>query len=324
MSDLAAITCFFSYAKNPYAVKRYKEFQENLHRQGVRLYTVELAFFDRDYLLNPIVDWEPTYTHLPIYLKLRSNTVLWHKESLLNELVKKLPPHIKKVAWLDSDIFIQDDSWARRTSELLDEDKLVQIGSNFHFLKENGEKERPSMRSIAYAYKNSPDKQCDFKYNHVGLGWAANRDFFDKVGLFDYDVTGAGDTITYYSAGGLMDLKGTKWIRNVYQKKCPTILDHVTKYAEKSYSYTKGKVNYLDVDVRHMYHGPRGRRGYYSRMDLLKGIDFNNDIFRDTSGLFEWKDKRRNKPFEVFFSMKDEHVDQECEYYGIDKHYDTT
>lgn len=331
MNDFAVITCFFSYAKNYYAIKRYKEFQENLNRQGVKLYTVELAFFDNGYLLHPDDEPEPREVlletshgfsdRLPIYLRLRTDTVLWHKETLLNILVKRLPPHIKKIAWLDSDIFIQDDDWAQKISKLLDKDKLVQIGSDFHFLKEDGEKERSSMKSIAFAYKNLPDKKCDFKYHHVGLGWAANRDFFNEVGLFDYDITGAGDTITYYSAGGLMKEKGTEWIRHVYKKKCPTILDHLSKYAEKCHAHVKGKINYLDVEVNHMYHGHMERRGYFSRMDLLKGIDFNKDMFRDNSGLFEWKDKKRNKPFEIFFSMKDEHMDKKCEYHGIDKHY---
>jgi hypothetical protein len=344
MSDLAAITCFFSYAKNPYAIKRYKEFQENLNRQGVKLYTVELAFFDNEFLLNDgpgsvkmkatekaheegrYEEAERIYTDAfaarsPIYLKFRTDTVLWHKETLLNLLVKRLPPHIKKIAWLDSDIFIQDDDWAQKISKLLDKDKLVQIGSNFHFLKEDGEKERSSMKSIAYAYKNLPDRSCDFKFNHVGLGWAANRDFFNEVGLFDYDITGAGDTITYYSAGGLMKEKGTEWIRHVYKKKCPTILDHLGKYTKKCYAHVKGKINYLDVEVNHRYHGHTKRRGYFSRMDLLKDINFNEDIRRDRSGLLEWRDKGRNKPFEVFFSMKDDHADKKCDYFGIDKHY---
>ena len=49
--DIAAITCFFSYAKNPHSVQRYKEFKARLKRQGVDLYTIELAFFDEDYLM---------------------------------------------------------------------------------------------------------------------------------------------------------------------------------------------------------------------------------------------------------------------------------
>ena len=109
MNDLAAITCFFSYSENPYVIKRYREFQENLERQGVKLYTIELAFFDNGYLLNPgDENWKRNCLSLletshgfsprfPIYLRLRTDTVLWHKETLLNILVKKLPPHIKRL-----------------------------------------------------------------------------------------------------------------------------------------------------------------------------------------------------------------------------------
>ncbi len=167
LDDFTAITCFFSYTKNSYAIKRYKEFRDNLERQGVRLYTIELAFNNEEYLLDG-----------DIYLRYRTDTVLWHKESLLNSLVKRLPPHIKKVAWLDSDIFIEDDTWALEASKALDKHKLLQIGKDYHFLKESTPdsddwdiKERSSMKTIGWAYVNTPRKKCDFKYHHVGLGY---------------------------------------------------------------------------------------------------------------------------------------------------------
>ncbi len=319
-NDLAAITCFFSYVKNPYAIKRYKEFSQNLERQGVKLYTVELAFNDEDFLLDD-----------DVYLRLRSDTVLWHKEALLNLLVKRLPPHVKKVAWLDADIFINDDNWVNKASHALEEYELVQMGEEFNFLKEStlnsgnwDTKERSSMKTIGWAYINEPSKKCDFKYHHVGLGWAAKRAFFENVGLFDYDVTGTGDTITYFSSAGLMQENETAWVRDYYKKNSPSILPHLEEYKKKAYNFVQGKVSYLDTVINHRYHCPVKRRGYYSRMDLLKGINYKEDLVRDKNHLFEWKNKSMNKPFEIFFSRKDTHVDQKCEYYNIDKYYETT
>ena len=318
--DFAVITCFFSYSKNSYAIKRYKEFRDNLKRQGVRLCTIELAFNDEEYLLDG-----------DVYLRYRSDTVLWHKEALLNSLAKKLPPFITKVAWLDSDIFIQDDTWADKVSQMLEEHRLIQIGRHFYFLKESvlnsGEwdkEERSSMNTIGWAYVNEPSKKCDFKYHHVGLGWAANRKFFEDVSLFDYDVTGTGDTVTYFSSAGLMEQKETAWISNFYKKNSPTILPYLNEYKKKAYDYVQGKISYLDTDVNHRYHCPVERRGYYSRMDLLKGINYKHDIIRDRNDLFKWKNKSMNKPFEIFFSMKDSHVNEGCDYFGIDKYYEAT
>lgn len=320
MRDLAVITSFFSYAQNSYAIKRYKEFKENLHRQGVNLYTVELAFNDQEYLLGE-----------DVYLRYRSNTILWHKEALLNSLVKRLPPFVSKVAWLDSDIFIQDDDWALKAERMLDSYNLLQIGGHFRFLKESvldsgnwDMEERSSMKTIGWAYVNDPDKNCDFKYHHVGLGWAANRTFFEDVGLFDYDVTGTGDTITYFSSAGLMEQNETAWISNFYENNSPSILPYLNEYKYKAYEHVQGNISYLDTEVNHRYHCPVERRGYYSRMDLLKGINYQQDLLRDKNGLLEWRSESMNKPFEIFFSMKDTHTTEKCEYYGIDKHYEIT
>ncbi len=319
--DLVAITSFFSYAKNSYAIKRYKEFKNNLQRQGVKLYTVELAFGDEDFLLDD-----------DVYLRYRSNTVVWQKESLLNSLVKRLPPHIKKVAWLDSDIFIRDDDWAIQLSRMLDQYKLIQIGSLFHFLKESkmnsgvfDKKECKDFPTIGYAFQNDKDNKCNFKKYHVGLGWAANRDFFDHGGLFDYDPTGAGDLITYFASAGLIDHPDASWwMRDIYGNNCKSILPIVNDYVSKIYDYAKGQVSYLETEVTHRYHGPLCRRGYITRLDLLKGINYDIHLQRDSNGLLKWTDNEAgmNKPFEIFFMSKDNHEVKGVNYTGIEKNYE--
>ena len=214
---------------------------------------------------------------------------------------------------------------------MLDSCNLLQIGGHFRFLKESvldsgnwDMEERSSMKTIGWAYVNDPDKNCDFKYHHVGLGWAANRTFFEDVGLFDYDVTGTGDTITYFSSAGLMEQNETAWISNFYENNSPSILPYLNEYKYKAYEHVQGSISYLDTEVNHRYHCPVERRGYYSRMDLLKGINYQQDLLRDKNGLLEWRDESMNRPFEIFFSMKDTHTTEKCEYYGIDTHYEIT
>ena len=102
----------------------------------------------------------------------------------------------------------------------------------------------------------------------------------------------------------------------------PQYSPYLSDYGKKCGEFVDGRVNYVDTEVIHRYHGHRDRRGYFSRLDLLKGINFDEDLERDSSGLFRWTDSNKNKPFEIFFSMKDENTDEKCEYYGIDKHYD--
>src|SRR5205814_5659479 len=56
----------------------------------------------------------------------RSGSVLWQKERLLNVLIQRLPDRCTKVAWVDADILFTNREWAAQTSALLDEYPLVQ------------------------------------------------------------------------------------------------------------------------------------------------------------------------------------------------------
>jgi hypothetical protein len=312
MNEFAAITCFFSYAKNPYAVERFIEFKDHLKKQGVDLYVIELAFFDEEYLLD----------EKDIYLRLRTESVLWHKESLLNTLVKRLPPHIKKIAWLDGDIIIQEDNWAEECAELLDVRPLIQIGHQYLFEEKDGR--WLAKHTVGRACQDPDRSPADFRSHHVGLGWAANREFFDKVGLFDYDITGSGDTILFYSAGSFWESSCSRWLRTVYDKQYKSIYYHLEDYINKCNNFFGQKkvaetIGYVHSIVRHGYHGNLQRRGYVSRLDLLKGISLRSDLTRDKQGLLEWVDKKSNEPFKRFFLMKDEDSDEPCNYHHINK-----
>ena len=68
------------------------EFEEN-----IELYIVELAYNNEPYYVTE----ENNKNHL----QLRTKTLLWHKENMINLGIKKLlPSDWKAVAWIDADI----------------------------------------------------------------------------------------------------------------------------------------------------------------------------------------------------------------------------
>ena len=298
--NLAAITCFFSYAQNSLSVQRYKEFKANLERQGVKLYAVELAFDDEEFLLGDV------------YLRLRTDTVLWHKESLLNILVKRLPPYVKKIAWLDCDIFIEKSNWSEEVSDLLNDYKIVQLGSEHIYLDNAGHIQRQH-KTLGYGAHHQKADWGNYAEYHPGLGWAASRDLFSKCGgLFNYGLSGGADGMMGYifANGKGEDPNNMRtWIREeryeLYKEFCPTIIEKLEDYKNAIAPYVNGSVTYLDSKVWHRYHAPQSRRGYMSRPEVLRGIDLNKDLLKSDSGLFKWRDMRYNLVFEKFFSMKD-------------------
>ena len=298
--DLVAITCFFSYVKNSRAAQVHKQFKKKLEEQGVKLYTIELAFFDEDFLLEDA------------YLRLRTNTVLWHKEALLNILANRLPPYVKKIAWLDSDIFIEDDDWAKKLSEELNEYKIVQLGRKHFYLTPEGKIERDHM-TLGYGLHNSVEDWSNYAKYHPGLGWAASRELFSHHGgLFEYGLSGGADGMMGYIFGngarkGSNDMKD--WIvprkYQTYQEHNPSMIDKLREYKDTVAPYVDGSVSYLDTKVFHRYHAPQSRRGYLSRPSVLNGINLHKDVRKDQNGLFKWTNMRYNLVFEKFFSMKD-------------------
>lgn len=299
--DLAVITCFFSYAKNTHATKVYNQFKEAIERQGAKLYTIELAFFEEDYVLGE-----------DVYLRMRTDTVLWHKEALLNVLVKRLPLQIKKIAWLDCDVFIEDDNWGDKVSSLLDEYRIVQFGKEHLYLNALGHIDRKH-KTLGYGIHHGKSNWNNYAEYHPGLGWAASRDLFTQYGgLFEYGISGGGDGMMgYIFANGTgenyNDMKSwiKDWKYESYKKYCPSMINKLQDYKNKIAPYVNGSVTYLDSKIFHRYHAPQSRRGYLSRPKILKSIDLNKDLSKDSVGLFKWRDMRYNLVFEKFFSMKD-------------------
>jgi len=306
MNDLAAITCFFSYSRNRFSVECFRNFKKRLEKQGVKLYAVELSFGDQEYLLGGE----------DVYLRLRTNTILWHKESLLNILVKRLPPHIKKIAWLDSDIKVEAEGWGETLSGLLDRHKIVQLGRTHEYLNREGKVER-SHRTTGYGIHHNEKDWMNFSKHHPGLAWAASREFFsDCGGLFSYCLAGGGDgaMVPIFANSrrrdGLSeDIKD--WIidekkYNIYKEHCPTMLDRIREYKNKVAPYVGGDISYLNCKIWHEWHAPQSRRGYATRAFMLKGVNLYEDLRTDEStGLFEWRDLKNNLKFEKFFSAKD-------------------
>tara|TARA_Y100000592_G_C5469931_1_gene318841 strand:+ start:107 stop:1054 length:948 start_codon:yes stop_codon:yes gene_type:complete len=311
MENVAVITTFFSYAKNPLAIKRFYEFKNRLEKQGVKLFTVELAFKDEPYLLEE--------EH--VYLRLRTDTVLWHKESLLNALVDRLPPFYDKIVWLDCDVEIEDDNWVEQVDKKLDEFPILQVGSQYLFQQKNGS--YIPKKTVGHACQlPTEENPANYRDYHVGLAWAANRSFYKHVGMFDYDITGSGDTILFYSAANFWPTNFSWWLRNKYKNKCPSINDFLSKYIDKANKFFPSKqarqnIGCTETNVIHRYHGNYQRRGYVSRLALLDGLDMHNDLTRDSNNLFKWTNNDFNKRFEKFFLLKDKDSDEACEYDNI-------
>lgn len=126
--DLAVVTSYFNPCGYRLRREHYDRFAENLDRQGVPLFTVELTIRDRPAVLRQ-------YPNVRI---LGSDQVLWHKERLLNLLIRSLPSRFDKVAWIDADVLLQDPDWPARLQEVLRRVPITQLFSELLLLDRLG------------------------------------------------------------------------------------------------------------------------------------------------------------------------------------------
>src|SRR5579885_1230693 len=119
-SRLAVITCHFNPLGFRRPIANYFRFRESL--RGATVFTIEASFSGR---FSLPADW-----------KIRANerNILWQKERLLNEALKRLPARFDCVAWIDADLLFMNERWAAETVSKLDHVPVVQLFEHAHHL----------------------------------------------------------------------------------------------------------------------------------------------------------------------------------------------
>lgn len=199
--DLWVITAYFNPCHYAARLKNYQVFVERLERSGIPLFTVECAFGTDDFELPPA----------PHLLQVRGPHVLWQKERLLNVAVSKLPAHVEKVAWIDSDVIFANPDWAVRTSLLLEDQAVLQLFERAIWLPPGATSFRGDGRPVegfVHAWTRDPNVLYATRYEqhgHTGFAWAARRQLLEKHGLYDAALDGTGDHLMAHAMCGDLD-----------------------------------------------------------------------------------------------------------------------
>src|SRR3954466_3874591 len=101
---LYVVTPVFNACRFRSRWKLYEDFVRMVEHSGAILYTVEVAFGDRDFVV--------TQPDNPRHLQLRTWHEIWLKEHSINLLVERLPRDWKYCAWVDADVFFSRYDWA--------------------------------------------------------------------------------------------------------------------------------------------------------------------------------------------------------------------
>lgn len=278
---LWVITTFYNPLNLKSKQKNYNFFKSRLRKQGVNLLTVECAFNKQDFCLKKEVDAD-------ILIQVRSSSVMWQKERLLNVALKYLPKNCDKIAWLDADIIFLDDNWASKASYFLQNHEIVKPFSQAIRLSKLESK--LVLNNKIDNIKLSSDKLVNYysifdkdktRYLAV-LGTCARREVFDNCGFYDKMILYGADKVLASSF-----LK-KDYINNNLP---PVLLEDIKKW-QRNFSLKHPRINihYLNGTVYHLFHGALKYKKYNEMNKPLHQYNFNpqRDLKINKEGCFEW------------------------------------
>lgn len=252
-------------------VKLYKEFAKRLSRYpNVRLYTTECVFGDQKFSV--------TNSSNPRHIQLRTyaTNIWWIKENLINMTVAALPESSQFVSWMDADIEFMTHDWVDETIRKLSQRyKVLQLFKEVTFLGPNNETLEVD-KSFGYHIADNDWKS----YAHPGLAWAMRKEeFLQMGGLYDRNPVGSSDL--HFAHALIGNVKNT--IKNTmsseYKKSVCDWADRIQAIVGKSSTKYSHTVGYVNVNIRHHYHGNKSDRQYVSRWDILEKYNFDPNTF---------------------------------------------
>jgi hypothetical protein len=233
------LSCYFNATDSPYRRDAFLQFYDTIKHLNHRI--VECL----------IGDQKPTLPSSPFISVVRTNNVLWHKESLLNGLIRSLPEQFRFVFWVDGDIIFKNRYWIIDSVEALYKYPVIQPWEYVLHLEQDAH-EPPQLaydqrshvfdktlqdRRIWKSFGSNVAQQLpcihDQHYDvhgHSGYAWGMRRDILDKIYLFDSAIIGSGDSVMAQSFFGDLD---SPCIVNTF-KNSPEMIELIKEYRDKA------------------------------------------------------------------------------------------
>lgn len=298
---LWVITTQFNPAGYKSLTNNYHRFAKHMIDSGVNLLTAELTYPGQLATLTG-----------PEVIHFQAESVMWHKERLLNLIIKQLPPECDMVAWIDADILFTNQDWVKRTIEALTISPVVQMFEQCIMLDPEGAYYKDAY-GFAFSLRSGfLDNACGDRYSyyngnhkHPGFAWAARRETIESWGgLYDRHILGGGDFQMCLALAGDEDA-------NWYGRFGPIFSKDMLKWSKKCINSTKGKLAFVPGMILHLWHGHSEDRQYVERSKCLVDYEFDpqNDITEDDHGIWRWnsnKPELHMKVAEYFNSRKED------------------
>ncbi len=256
---------------------RYRLAREWLERMqstpNVQVHLVEAAFGDRRHEIEA-----------PSKHCLRVHTNAWIKENMINLGVKHLlPVDWRYLAWVDCDVEFRNPTWAQETLHQLQHFAVLQPWAHVADLTHRGSV-HSSTASFGYTDvtgKRQTQTPNGYTYGHTGYAWACTRAFWEQVeGLVDFCILGSAD---HHMALGMVG----ETERTIHTQMIGPFFRRLLEWQSRAVRVSHREVGFVEGRIEHHFHGPKKRRYYRERWQILVEHGFNpdTDLMRDAQGV---------------------------------------
>lgn len=335
------VACAYS---NPFRWQTRRKLFNNFRRYmescaNVKFYAGELAYGDRPFEVTSAFNQQD--------VQLRTNSELFHKENLQNQVIKHFDKGWKYGCCIDADFHIVRHDWALETIHQLQHYEFVQPFSSYADLSGNvyGMKDLPLRYNSGFffnyiqnGYRVSPryhNGPATVKHLHPGGGgdcYSQAMGMLEGDGEFLRGVGATGGALAFrHSAfdtvGGLLDrciLGHADWYMafSLVGVEPPDIhtqryhqdyKNYVNAWRKKAASLQKN-VGYTDGHAIHYFHGSKTRRAYSTRDVILANHQYTpyEDVVADAQGTWQLtpdKPDLRDDIRRYFISRQEDNLD---------------
>ncbi len=292
-SEAVIIACYFNPQESPYRRKAFDKFYHSIKHLNHLI--LECVIGNAKPELHMYDDKNIQVVH--------TENLLWHKESLLNLAVQKLPSKYKYVFWVDADVTFTNLNWLRDSvAEFKAGANIIQPFEYCVHLEKDAIKPpfdvdmwalnkaytKPGMKRMWRSFcancvndetaANSKDYDT---HGHVGFAWGAKREVLEKVPLYDKALIGGADHIIAHAAAGHIPC-------SCMNKSFTEDLDNVYDWSKEFYAVVQGKIAYTKGNLFHTWHGDIEKRQYLKRIQEFTP-ETKEITEKDANGLYVTK-----------------------------------
>lgn len=261
-------------------ISLYREFERHMLESGVQLTVVECAFGDRPFECAGT----PGVQHVGV----RARTLVWTKENLLNLGIARTDG--KYIATIDADVRFRKANWAAETVHALQQWPVVQPWSDCYDLGPNDDHLLTHRSFCRLVHDGRPlvqgpnAKDGPYQFGHPGYAWAWTRQALEWLGgLVETAALGAAD---HHMAMALVGRVADS---------IPGALQHTAysaplmRWQADAMRHICGNIGYVPGTIEHAWHGPKDKRFYVDRWQILERWRFDpvTDLKRNTWGVLE-------------------------------------